>query len=214
MAYKALSLTLLFIELSLLYVIGNILKHLPCFKRMIVKKMNKKASIPIPVDNYWDTLFSWSLIQTLWKFGKYELNKTSRVGQVAPNTRLVAGEKGRTRVHLLDLVQHSRPLVVVFGSCTCPVTIAKLDQMFDAQRQFADIADFVMIYVQEAHPDDGWRMKVGRVCIALQSNFFTKVLALSHIFETALLCLTLKTLQLRLKPSFVSNLARTMLNPI
>ena len=113
----------------------------------------------MPVDNYWHTLFSWSLIQTLWKYGKYELNKTSKVGRVAPNPPLVAGEKGQNVVRLLDLVKTPRPLVVVFGSCTCPVIIAKLEQMLDVQREFADIADFVMIYVQEAHPDDGWRMK-------------------------------------------------------
>ena len=161
MACKGLSLTLLFIELCLLYLVGNIVKHIPCFKRMIIKRMNRKASIVMPLDNYWDTLFSWSLIQTLWKYGKYELNKSSKVGRVAPNPPLVAGEKGQTEVHLLDLVKNSRPLVVVFGSCTCPVIIAKLDQMLDVHHELADIADFVMIYVQEAHPDDGWRMKVG-----------------------------------------------------
>ena len=121
----------------------------------------------MPVDNYWDTLFSWSLIQTLWKYGKYELNKSSKVGRVAPNPPLVAGEKGQDVVHLLDLVKTPRPLVVVFGSCTCPVIIAKLEQMLDVHREFSDIADFVMIYVQEAHPDDGWRMKVGPI-----TNYF------------------------------------------
>jgi hypothetical protein len=134
---------------------------------MIIKRMNRKASIVMPVDNYWDTLFSWSLIQTLWKYGKYELNKSSKVGRVAPNPPLVAGEKGQDVVHLLDLVKTPRPLVVVFGSCTCPVIIAKLEQMLDVHREFSDIADFVMIYVQEAHPDDGWRMKVGPI-----TNYF------------------------------------------
>lgn len=160
MACKGLSLTLLFIELFLLYVVGNVVKHIPCFRRMIIKKMNRKASIVMPVDNYWETLFSWSVIQTLWKYGKYEISKTSKVGCVAPNPVLVAGEKGGSEVRLLDLVKGSRPMVVVFGSCTCPVIIAKLDQMLDVHREFADIADFMMIYVQEAHPDDGWRMKV------------------------------------------------------
>lgn len=161
MVCKVLSLVALFIELFLLYVVGNVVKHIPCVKRMIIKRMNRKASIVMPVDNYWHTLFSWSLIQTLWKYGKNELNKTSKVGCVAPNPPLVTGDKGQTKVHLLDLVKNSRPLVVIFGSCTCPVIIAKLDQMLGVHREFADIADFVVIYVQEAHPDDGWRMKVG-----------------------------------------------------
>ena len=122
--------------------------------------MNRKASIVMPLENYYHTLFSWSLIQTLWKYGKYELNKTSKVGRVAPNPPLVAGEKGQSVVHLLDLVKGSRPLVVVFGSCTCPVIIAKLDQMLDVHREFGNIADFIMIYVQEAHPYNGWKMEV------------------------------------------------------
>ena len=114
----------------------------------------------MPLENYYHTLFSWRLIQTLWKYGKYELNKTSKVGRVAPNPPLVAGEKGQSVVHLLDLVKGSRPLVVVFGSCTCPVIIAKLDQMLDVHREFGNIADFIMIYVQEAHPYNGWKMEV------------------------------------------------------
>ena len=132
----------------------------------------------MPVDNYWHTLFSWSLIQTLWKYGKYELNKTSKVGRVAPNPPLVAGEKGQNVVRLLDLVKTPRPLVVVFGSCTCPVIIAKLEQMLDVQREFADIADFVMIYVQEAHPDDGWRMKVGWITNCFYARPAPKIIAL------------------------------------
>lgn len=163
MACRALSLTLLFIQLFLLYTIGNIVKYIPCFKRMIIKKMNRKASIVMPLENYYHTLFSWSLIQTLWKYDKYELNKTSKVGRVAPNPPLVAGEKGQSEVHLLNLVKGSRPLVVVFGSCTCPVIMAKLDQMLDVHREFANIADFIMIYVQEAHPNDGWKMEVSLV---------------------------------------------------
>lgn len=114
----------------------------------------------MPVDNYWNTLLSWNLIQTLWKYEKNELNRASKIGCTAPNPILIAGTKVQSVVHLLDLVKPNRPLVVIFGSCTCPVIIAKLEQMLQVQREFEDIADFILVYVQEAHPQDGWRMKV------------------------------------------------------
>ena len=160
MAWKAISFAILFVKLALLYVFGNILKNIPCIRKFIIKKMNRKASIVMPVDNYWNTLFSWNLIQTLWKYEKNELNRASKIGCTAPNPILIAGTKGQSVVHLLDLVKPNRPLVVIFGSCTCPVIIAKLEQMLQVQREFEDIADFILVYVQEAHPQDGWRMKV------------------------------------------------------
>lgn len=162
MVLKALSTAVLFVKLCFLYVFGNIAVHMPCLQKAIVKQMNRVASIVMPVDNYWHSLFSWSMMQTLWKYGQYEIHKSSKVGRIAPNPKLTFADletSTQQETHLLDLVKGSRPLVVVFGSCTCPVVIANLDKMHSVQREFSDIADFVMIYVQEAHPDDGWMMK-------------------------------------------------------
>ena len=163
MVFKTILTAALFLKLCFLYIFGNIAVLTPCLKGFVVKQMNRVASIVMPIDDYWDSLFTWPMIQTLWKYGRYEIHKHSRVGKATPNTRLISTDPAEQHVdglHLLDLVKGSRPLVVVFGSCTCPVVIAKMAYIHEAQRDFADVADFVFVYVQEAHPYDGWRMKV------------------------------------------------------
>ena len=161
MVLKAIPTTALFVKLCFLYLLGNIAVQIPCLKGFVVKQMNRVASIKMPIDNYWSSLFTWPMMKTLWKYGLYEIYKDSKVGQIAPNPKLIiADEEMQQEVHLLDLAKPARPLVVVFGSCTCPVVIAKMDQVHDVHRDFSAVADFVFVYVQEAHPDDGWRMKV------------------------------------------------------
>ena len=38
--------------------------------------------------------------------------------------------------------------------------MTKLQQFNEIVRDFRDVADFVIIYVEEAHPSDGWAFKV------------------------------------------------------
>lgn len=167
MVFETILTAILFLKLCFLYIFGNIAVRTPCLTGFIVKQMNRVASIVMPINDYWDSLFTWPMILTLWKYGRYEIHKSSLVGKATPNPRLISAltdpEKRVSvddRLHLLDLVHGSRPLVVVFGSCTCPVVIAKMANIHEAQREFADVADFAFVYVQEAHPEDGWRMKV------------------------------------------------------
>ncbi|KAK3744431.1 hypothetical protein QZH41_003167 [Actinostola sp. cb2023] len=60
---------------------------------------------------------------------------------------------------MLDKYTPGRPLVVVFGSCTCPSFMASLRDLDEVVREFIDMADFVMVYIDEAHAEDGWKFK-------------------------------------------------------
>jgi ribosomal protein L14 len=38
--------------------------------------------------------------------------------------------------------------------------MATLQDLDVIVREFADVADFVIVYIEEAHPDDGWKFEV------------------------------------------------------
>ena len=79
-------------------------------------------------------------------------------GNSAPNPPLTE-LNGFTQKHLLDFAKHGRPLVVNFGSCTWPVFLKKFALFKEIVRDFSRVADFLMVYVEEAHAADGWAYK-------------------------------------------------------
>ena len=73
-----------------------------------------------------------------------------RVGQAAPNLiwRDLQGETVRLR-ELLG----SRPLVVEFGSGTCPLCRSQAEGMEALSKKYHGQVDFIFIYGREAHPE-------------------------------------------------------------
>jgi cytochrome oxidase Cu insertion factor (SCO1/SenC/PrrC family) len=49
-----------------------------------------------------------------------------------------------------------KPIVLVFGSCTCPPFVRSTEAVEQLFKQYGDRAHFVLVYVREAHPTDGW----------------------------------------------------------
>lgn len=62
-------------------------------------------------------------------------------------------------VSLLSLQRMGRPLVLCFGSCTWPPFMLDLAEFSATVERFSHIADFAVVYVQEAHPEDGLNFK-------------------------------------------------------
>lgn len=73
---------------------------------------------------------------------------------------VTAGEEATdTTVYTLngDAVQlstlwHDRPLVIEFGSITCPIFAAKVNAMDELARRYDGAVDFYVVYTREAHP--------------------------------------------------------------
>lgn len=71
---------------------------------------------------------------------------------VPPGTRIRNGDE----CNLLDFESSDRPLVVNFGSATWPPFISHLPAFRQLVEDFSDVADFLLVYIDEAHPSDGW----------------------------------------------------------
>jgi hypothetical protein len=88
-----------------------------------------------------------------------------RVGRRAPDFTLRALD-GRS-VRLDDLIG-PKPVVLVFGNFTCGPFRGQAGNVEKVYRHYKDRATFVMVYVREAHPTDGWSMDSNaRVGVAL-----------------------------------------------
>lgn len=146
--------------LAAIFTLGWLLKVLPFFKSVIsiaMCKMTPDASLP--TDVYWDSLFTWKMFQNVYHCLLADINKRVKPNGKAYNSPVVSIHGNRYH-RLLDFAKGSRPLVLNFGSSTCPVFMEMLKRYRQLKDQFSDIADFAVVYIEEAHPVDGWAFKV------------------------------------------------------
>lgn len=87
----------------------------------------------------------------------YEVFREADLYQDAPNGDVIKADLSKTR--LLEYQKKDRPLVLNFGSCTWPPFIKKLEHFKDLIARFGHVADFLIVYIAEAHPSDGWKFK-------------------------------------------------------
>ena len=85
--------------------------------------------------------------------------KICALGQRAPNPSVVTLD-GTSHPHLLNFCRGNRPLVLNFGSWSCPVFRARTQEFLSIVRQFRDVVDFLTVYIEEAHPSNGWAFEV------------------------------------------------------
>jgi hypothetical protein len=74
-----------------------------------------------------------------------------RPGDPLPDFELPTTEGGSVRRS--DFVGR-RPLLIVFGSITCPMTASSADVLKELYAEFAGRVAFLTVYVREAHPGD------------------------------------------------------------
>lgn len=94
-----------------------------------------------------------------------------KLGGEAPNSNVIhiangtgdgssrwKGSSGKcgSECHLLDFAKSERPLVVNFGSATWPPFTNQLSAFGKLVEEFSSVADFLLVYIDEAHPSDGW----------------------------------------------------------
>ena len=75
-----------------------------------------------------------------------------KVGDVAPDFQLPILD-GEERVRLSSL-RGGKPVVLVFGSYTCPSFRSHMQTINSLQAAYGDDTTFVHVYVREAHPRD------------------------------------------------------------
>lgn len=149
----------MYVVLVVVFLVGKILKQIVFLRTVITKAFDAIATEQLPPDAYWNTLFGVEMFQHVWHSVKLDATKRASPGKKAVNSPVVSLDDGKYH-RLLDFAQNKRPLVVNFGSCTCPVFMKRLQKYNDLFAEFKHVADFVVVYVEEAHPQDGWAFEV------------------------------------------------------
>uniref|UniRef100_A0A8C9RSS3 Iodothyronine deiodinase n=1 Tax=Scleropages formosus TaxID=113540 RepID=A0A8C9RSS3_SCLFO len=99
----------------------------------------------------WHRTLTSAGLRSVWNSFLLDAYKQVKLGGEAPNSKVVkvpdtpsrrrsVGSRTGDECHLLDFESSDRPLVVNFGS------------------EFSDVADFLLVYIEEAHPSDGWAL--------------------------------------------------------
>lgn len=144
--------------LLLTFIVLRLLKLVPCAQWIISEFVNRISTIQMPREDYWDSLFTWSMFSSKRSSMLLELQKTASRGKIAPDSQLISVD-GKSRYRLLEFCRGNRPLVVNFGSWTCPVFRNRVNEFLSIVQEFSDVADFLTIYIEEAHPTNGWKLE-------------------------------------------------------
>ena len=80
-----------------------------------------------------------------------------KLDEKAPDFTLKTND-GKSEVTLSRLVG-PKPVVLIFGNFTCGPFRSQAGNFEKLYHRYGDRATFVMVYVREAHPTDGWRMQ-------------------------------------------------------
>lgn len=85
------------------------------------------------------------------------ISEGPKLGAAAPNFTLKTAD-GKETVTLSKLVG-PKPVVLVFGNFTCGPFRGLYPDVDAVYQRYKDQATFLMVYVREAHPTDGWKME-------------------------------------------------------
>ncbi len=109
----------------------------------------------------------WTLVKGLARQEIGSLQPGPGLGEAAPDFALKTAEGGET-VRLSEHVG-AKPVVLVFGNFTCGPFRYQAGNLEKLARRYQDRVEFLMVYVREAHPTDGWQMASNeRVGVALR----------------------------------------------
>lgn len=96
------------------------------------------------------------LVKSLFSEELGALSEGPKVGDVAPDFTLKTRDANET-VQLSKVVG-KKPTVLLLGNFTCGPFRAFYPDVDAVSQRYKDQANFLMVYVREAHPTDGWKM--------------------------------------------------------
>uniref|UniRef100_A0A8C5QXM0 Iodothyronine deiodinase n=1 Tax=Leptobrachium leishanense TaxID=445787 RepID=A0A8C5QXM0_9ANUR len=111
-------------------------------KHVLLQLNRSKSS-----QSQWRRMLTPEGMRCVWNSFLLDAYKQVKLGGDAPNSNVVNVSSSRkckklgVQCHLLDFASSERPLVVNFGKLV---------------EEFSDVADFLLVYIDEAHPSDGW----------------------------------------------------------
>lgn len=158
----------MYLALVMTFIAGSILKRVSFLRSYIVAAFDAIATEKLPPEVYWDSLFGPKMFGHVWHSVEVDVKKRAHLGSKAVNCPLVSLDDGKF-CRLLDFARGNRPLVVNFGSCTCPVFMKRMEKYVQLVADFKDVADFVNVYIEEAHPQDGWAFEVRYISLPQNS---------------------------------------------
>ena len=85
---------------------------------------------------------------------KEHRTSTPKVGQTAPGFQLLDLE-GQNPVSMSSFRNH-KPIALVFSSFSWPPFVEQAVSLQQLYQQFHQQVEFLVIYIREAHPVDGW----------------------------------------------------------
>ena len=97
------------------------------------------------------------MVRSLFAGELGSLNEGPRLEEKAPDFTLKSIDT-KSSIQLSKLIG-PKPVMIVLGNFTCGPFRALYPEVDAVYQRYKDEANFVMVYVREAHPTDGWKMQ-------------------------------------------------------
>lgn len=85
------------------------------------------------------------------------LKEGPQINEPAPDFKLTTHD-GKQTIQLSEKIG-TKPIVIVFGNFTCGPFRSMYPGVEEIHSRFKNDAEFLAVYVREAHPTDGWKME-------------------------------------------------------
>jgi hypothetical protein len=99
----------------------------------------------------------FTLVRGLFRQEIGSMQPGPRLGEAAPDFVLKTVD-GRDEVRLSERIG-PKPVVLIFGNFTCGPFRGQAGNVEKVYARYRDRATFLMVYVREAHPTDGWQVE-------------------------------------------------------
>lgn len=154
--------------ISVVFNLGKIGMRIPYTRRKIKKKVSEINRSDW--DTFGDTLFSDAMYKTIVQCAMTYINKKVKKNKEVPYfTFYQLHGDSYEEISLKSVQRPGVPLVINFGSNSWPPFVAESASFSELAQKYGEKADFIFVYIVEAHPIGGWEFQVRKY-----SNFVSK----------------------------------------